>query len=136
MSERPSTPPLQAAASKPGVLPTGPLTPEQVKRIVRFSTWLCNPHLTYLPGNQPSKSQSPPHPTRVRNQQDHTPHHPHPLHQQPLRRPKTPLLSHNHRHHIHTPRCPKHRRRHGQSRQFPPPGRDPAGAKLYKVRRI
>ncbi|SLM35826.1 dna repair protein rad14 [Lasallia pustulata] len=33
VAERPSTPPLQAGSSKPGVLPRSPLTPEQVKRI-------------------------------------------------------------------------------------------------------
>ena len=147
MTERPSTPPPQTAPSNSGVLPRSPLTPEQVKNIVcpALSPPLVLAHLLIrILGNQPPQSQSPPLPTRIRSpQQQRHPHHlPQTLlqhsHLQHSRRvSKTPLLLHHSRGHFHPKRCPKHYTSgSSETRRLSPPGRNPAGEKLYEVRRI
>ena len=148
MTERPSTPPPRTAPSNPGVLPRSPLTPEQVKNIVCLalsSQLVLTFLLTDQVGNQPPKSQSSPLPTRIRSpQQQRCPHNlpqtlfQHSHLQQPRRGSKTPLLLHHSRRHVHPKRCPEHYTRGGsrEARRLSPPGRNPAGEKLYKVRRV
>lgn len=142
MAEQPSTPPPQTAPSNPGVLPTSPLIPEQVKNIVcPFTFAACSTCLlTEESGNQPPKSQSPPLPTRLRNPQQRRPRLSQTLLQQshlqqPRRRPEAPLLLHHSRRHFHTTRCTKHHTG-GEARRLSPPGRDPTGEELYKIRRV
>ena len=147
MTERPSTPPPQTAPSIPGVLPRPPLTPEQVKNIVCPA--LSPPLvlallLNHILGNQPPKGQSPALPTRVRSpQQQRRPHHlpqtpcQHSHPQQPRRGSKTPLLLYHSRRHFHPKRCPKHYTSgSSETCRLSPPGRNPAGEKLYEVRRV
>ena len=147
MTERPSTPPPQTAPSNSGVLSRSPLTPEQVKNIVYpvLSLLLVLALLLInILGNQPPKSQSPPLPTRIRSpQQQRHPHHlpetrlPPPPPQKNRRASKAPLLLHHRRRHFHPPRCPNHHTSRGREpRRLSPPGRNPAGSELYKVRRV
>ena len=147
MTERPSTPPPQTAPSNAGVLPRSPLTPEQVKNIVCAALSLplvLALLLSNILGNQPLKSQSPPLPTRIRSpQQQRRPHHlpqtllQHSHLQQSRRWSKAPLFLYHSRRHFYLKRCPKHYTSGScETRRLSPPGRNPAGEKLYKVRRV